>query len=110
MEIIRWMGTFPGSDSRMTKTNLFETPRFFLDVFVFEPGQDQKPHIHDGNDKIYLVVEGRGTFLVGNERAELGPGDAVLAPAGVLHGAENTGATRLVTLAFMAPHPRLAAT
>ena len=91
----------------MTKTNLFETPRFFLDVYVFEPGQAQKPHVHDDNDKIYLVVEGRGTFQVGAEQAELGPGDAVLAPAGVEHGAENRGSERLVALAFMAPHPRL---
>jgi mannose-6-phosphate isomerase-like protein (cupin superfamily) len=90
----------------MTRTNLFETPRFFLDAYVFEPGQSQKPHVHDGNDKIYLVVEGRGIFQVGEERAELGPGDAVLAPAGVVHGAENTGSARLVTLAFMAPHPK----
>ena len=106
LKIVTWTGAFPSSPDRMTKTNLFETPRFFLDVYVLEPGQAQKPHEHAGEDKIYLVVEGRGTFQVGAERAELGPGDAVLAPAGVIHGAENTGSDRLVTLAFMAPHPR----
>ena len=110
MEIVRWMGNFPGSETRMTKTNLFETPRFFLDVYVLEPGQAQSPHVHDGNDKIYLVVEGRGTFRIGAEQGELGPGDAVLAPAGVEHGVENPGPDRLVTLAFMAPHPRLGGT
>ncbi|HEX7878234.1 MAG TPA: cupin domain-containing protein [Candidatus Eisenbacteria bacterium] len=106
MEIVRWTGAWPASPDRMTKINLFETPRFFLDVYVFEPGQSQKPHVHEVNDKIYLVTEGRGIFQVGAERAELGPGDAVLAPAGVEHGAENTGDARLVALAFMAPHPK----
>jgi mannose-6-phosphate isomerase-like protein (cupin superfamily) len=109
MKIVRWRGPFPGSPEKMAKHNLFETPRFFLDAYVLEPGQAQKPHEHAGEDKVYLVMEGRGTFRVGDETAELGPGDAVMAPAGVVHGVENTGAARLVALALMAPHPRLSA-
>lgn len=105
MRIERWMDRMEFSPGRMRKTNLFETERFFLDVYAFEPGQEQKPHDHAGSDKVYLVLEGRGVIQVGDESADVGKGDAVLAPAGVVHGARNPGPERLVLMAFMAPHP-----
>ncbi len=85
--------------------NLFDTERMFCDIYCFEPGQEQKPHTHVENDKIYYVLEGSGLFLVGNEQTECGTGTAVLCPPGVDHGVKNTGAERLVVLVFMAPHP-----
>lgn len=94
------------SPEGMRKVNLFETARFFLDVYGLEPGQSQQPHTHVENDKVYLVQEGRGRFQVGMAEETLGPGEAVLAPAGELHGVTNDGPGRLVVLTFMAPHPR----
>jgi hypothetical protein len=32
--------------TKMQKINLFETPRFFCDIYCLEPGQTQKPHRH----------------------------------------------------------------
>ena len=93
------------SPEGMRKVNLFETARFFLDVYCLEPGQSQQPHTHVENDKVYLVQEGRGRFQVGMAEETLGPGEAVLAPAGELHGVTNDGPGRLVVLTFMAPHP-----
>jgi hypothetical protein len=42
---------------------------------------------------------------VGDETATLGPGEAVLAPAGLDHGVENPGPGRAALLVFMAPRP-----
>ena len=47
------------SSEKMKKNNIFETPRFFCDIYCFEPGQEQKGHIHGEQDKVYLVLEGR---------------------------------------------------
>jgi mannose-6-phosphate isomerase-like protein (cupin superfamily) len=91
--------------AKMQKLNLFETPRFFLDVYCLEPGQAQKPHAHEGADKIYAVLEGRVLARIGAESASLGPGDSVLAPAGLDHGVENPGPERAALLVFMAPRP-----
>ena len=96
------------SREKMTKTNLFETERMFCDVYGFEPGQEQKSHTHTGADKIYSVLQGRGTFRLGAEEQELGEGMVVLAPAGVEHGVRNPGPGRLVLLVFMAPNPNVA--
>jgi mannose-6-phosphate isomerase-like protein (cupin superfamily) len=93
------------SAEKMTKINLFETPRFFLDQYCLEPGQAQKLHRHAENDKVYIVLEGQGRFQVGDEERVLGPHQAVLAPAGVQHGVVNPTSERLVLLTFMAPHP-----
>lgn len=91
--------------AKMQKLNLFETPRFFCDVYCLEPGQAQTPHRHEGADKVYAVLEGAVLARVGDESAELGPGDAVLAPAGLEHGVENRGTGRAALLVFMAPKP-----
>ena len=55
------------SSEKMKKTNLFDTERMFCDLYCFEPGQAQKPHAHDGEDKVLYVVVGVGFFRVGNE-------------------------------------------
>jgi quercetin dioxygenase-like cupin family protein len=85
--------------------NLFDTERMFCDIYCFEPGQEQASHKHANNDKVYYVLEGRGTFSVGDEETEGGPGMAILCPPGIAHGVANTGGERLVVLVFMAPHP-----
>src|SRR5688500_12998235 len=77
--------------AKMQKLNVFQTPRFFLDVYCLAPGQAQKPHAHAGSDKVYAVLEGQVRVRVGEDVAEVGVGEAVLAPAGIDHGVENPG-------------------
>ena len=97
------------SPEKMKKNNLFNTDRMFCDLYCFEPGQFQKPHIHTGEDKIYCVLEGKGRFQVGEEEACVEAGSALLAPAGLLHGVSNASDAKLVVLVFMAPKPTHAA-
>ncbi len=90
---------------KMQKVSLFETERMFCDLYCFEPGQEQKTHTHAGSDKIYYVLEGRGTFHIGGESRELQAQTIVMAPSGVEHGVVNTSPDRLVLLVYMAPKP-----
>jgi quercetin dioxygenase-like cupin family protein len=91
--------------AKMQKINLFETPRFFCDVYCLEPGQAQKPHKHDGADKMYAVLEGEVRARVGEESVSLRAGEAVLAPAGSDHGLDNPSLGRAAVLVIMAPRP-----
>ena len=93
------------SPEKFQKVNLFETERMFCDVYCFEPGQEQTPHKHQGTDKIYYVLEGKGLVQIGAERRELLPGMAAHANSGEEHAVNNPGPDRLVMLVFMAPHP-----
>ena len=94
------------SPEKMVKVNLFESHRMFADLYCMMPGQEQKPHTHDDSDKIYFVLEGRGTFIVGDERTELGPGESCVARAGEPHGVRNDSGENAVLLVFMAPHKK----
>jgi mannose-6-phosphate isomerase-like protein (cupin superfamily) len=104
MKIVN-LSDFPQfSSEKMKKNNIFQTSRFFCDVYCFEPGQEQKGHIHGEQDKVYLVLEGQGTFHVGSEKQVLGPGQGTMAPAGEEHGVKNHSNQRLKVLVFVAPN------
>jgi mannose-6-phosphate isomerase-like protein (cupin superfamily) len=90
---------------KMLKVGLFDTPRMFCDVYCLEPGQEQAPHVHEGADKVYYVIDGEGEFTLGSDQHRLGPGNVVLAPSLETHGVRNPGPERLTLLVFMAPNP-----
>lgn len=90
---------------KMKKNGLFETERLFCDLYCFESGQAQNPHTHEGSDKIYFVVRGKGRFQVGEDVRELREDEMAIAPSGQRHGVSNPGPDRLVLLVFMAPKP-----
>jgi quercetin dioxygenase-like cupin family protein len=87
------------------KTTLFEGVRMMVGLNCLEPGQTQPYHDHADADKVYVVMEGRGWFVVDDEPFEAGPGEVVWAPAGIGHGVENRGTERLVLLVGIAPPP-----
>ncbi len=90
---------------KMAKIALATTARAQLDVYCLGPGQSQKAHVHDDQDKICYVVEGRGRFSVDGVEDVLEPGEAVVARAGVSHGITNAGETPLVVLVVVTPPP-----
>lgn len=92
---------------KMQKVNLFETENFFCDIYCLEPGQEQPPHFHKGADKIYFVIEGTGSFQIGDEVKLMGKNEICHAASGLIHGVKNTGEERLVLLVFMAPNPNV---
>ena len=106
MDVRHVTGCKAFNTEKMNKVNLFETDRMFCDLYCFEPGQQQKVHAHAGADKVYYVVEGCGTFHIGDESEELRANSTVIAPSGVEHGVANTSSERLVLLVYMAPKPR----
>jgi quercetin dioxygenase-like cupin family protein len=93
------------ASDKMKKNGIFETERLFCDLYCFESGQAQAPHTHEGSDKIYFVVKGKGLFQVGQEERELSEGEIAMAPSGQRHGVRNPGPDRLLLLVFMAPKP-----
>ncbi len=105
MDIIN-VADFDGfSSEKMRKHRLFSTENFFCDVYCFEAGQEQKRHVHADEDKLYLVLEGRGTFRVGDREHVLGTGQGTYAPAGEEHAVVNHSGDRLRVLVVMAPNP-----
>jgi quercetin dioxygenase-like cupin family protein len=88
------------------KATLFQGQMMMVGLNCLEPGQAQPVHDHADQDKVYVVLEGSGRFIVGGEVREVGQGMIVWAQAGAPHGVENTGSTRLTVLVCIAPPPQ----
>jgi mannose-6-phosphate isomerase-like protein (cupin superfamily) len=83
----RWTGHFEGADLGTGITVLF--------VEIAAPGGGPKLHTHP-YDEVFILREGRGRYIVGDEVIEAAAGDVVLAPAEVPHRFENVGPGRLI--------------
>jgi uncharacterized cupin superfamily protein len=73
-----------------------------LNHISLEPGQmGPPPHCHASEEELFVVLEGEGTLLLGDERADVRPLDVVARPAGtgVAHSF-TAGANGLTYLAY----------
>jgi quercetin dioxygenase-like cupin family protein len=100
---LNWHEHVGSQAERFYKTTLWQGQHVMVGLNCLEPGQNQKVHAHDGADKFYLVLEGRGKFTVGDEEKEADTGSLVVAPSGVPHGVTNVGDGRLSLLVAIAP-------
>ena len=90
----------------MGKETVARGDSLFAGLNCFEPGQEHAPHMHEGQDKLYFVLEGSGWVQVGEQSELLSAGDAAFARSGMLHSIRNPGPERLVVMAVLAPPPR----
>jgi mannose-6-phosphate isomerase-like protein (cupin superfamily) len=91
---------------RMGKSTVVQGDLLFAGLNCFEPGQEHAPHAHQGQDKLYFILEGSGMVHIGEESEILSAGDAAFAPSGVVHSIRNPGPKRLVVMAVLAPPPK----
>ncbi len=61
------------------------------------------PHSHDGYEETIYGLAGTLTWTVDGMTTEVGPGDAIFIPRGVVHGFENVGDTDATALAIVTP-------
>jgi quercetin dioxygenase-like cupin family protein len=90
---------------KMGKSTLAQGDFIFAGLNTFEPGQEHAPHKHEGQDKLYVVLQGTGDVRIGDEEELLTAGDAAFAPSGVLHAIRNSGTERLIVMAILSPPP-----
>lgn len=65
------------------------------------PGQKTDRHYHKISEEFYFLLEGSALMEIDGETREVGPGDAILIPAGAWH--QITAATDLRFLCCCAP-------
>ena len=56
---------------------------------TISPGSSVTTHIHPDTEAAMVILEGSLEAILGNETVTVGPGDTLLAPAGVKHGFVN---------------------
>ncbi len=84
------------NDDKPSKEALWEGNRSKMNLMNLKPGQEIKPHVHDG-DHIWVVLEGGGEFLSHDREPQtIQRGNIVVAPEGEAHGVRNNGKEPLV--------------
>jgi mannose-6-phosphate isomerase-like protein (cupin superfamily) len=105
VERIRLSERVAFQDGKMARHRLAATARLQTDLYCLRPGQNQSPHVHGDQDKLYVGLEGRARIRVGGEVDWLEPGVLVVAPAGVEHGLENPSEAPCLALVVVVPPP-----
>ncbi|HKZ01151.1 MAG TPA: cupin domain-containing protein [Pyrinomonadaceae bacterium] len=104
--IIDWRGHVGSRSDKFFKAILFDGEFLLVGLNCLDANQTQSIHAHDGADKFYFVLEGRGQFVVGEEELEAREGMLIVAPAGIPHGVSNIEKGRLSLLVGIAPASR----
>lgn len=68
-------------------------------LFELDPQASLATHT-DSAEEVLLVLEGEAEASVGDEHAELGPGQLAVVPAATPHSVRNVGSSRLRVLGF----------
>ena len=75
---------------------------YSLAIARLEPGRQSYDH-YLRQAEVYYILEGRGVMHVGEEAAEVGPGDAVYVPPGASQWVSNSGDGELVFAVIVSP-------
>jgi len=75
-----------------------------LEIGIFKPGEDLKPHTHLESDEIYYIIKGEAQLRVGKEDLTLHKGTAAIVPSGEEHYLKNNGKETL-EIAFITSPP-----
>ena len=94
-----------GQAEKAYKHTFLQSSRMLVGLNCLLTGQSQPLHDHPDQDKFYYVLAGAGTFTVGELVQRCGPGELILAPAGVHHGVHNDDEEMLTFLTVIAPFP-----
>ena len=81
--------TFPGMHARALAGKDLGSVGLTVTNAGLDPGAGVPLHIHPNHEEAILIMEGNVKGVLGDEVRTLGPGDVLLAPAGVRHSAIN---------------------
>ncbi|HEY6582031.1 MAG TPA: quercetin 2,3-dioxygenase [Rubrobacter sp.] len=77
---------FLGAPTRVIATAEQTEGAFGLIEQEIPAGSESPWHVHHAEDESFYVVEGRMTFLCGEQKVQAGPGTFIYGPRGIPHG------------------------
>lgn len=100
----RIINTCHGSEIRpLIDRTTSEITQCSLAEEVLPPGRAVIAHHHNQTEEIYYILSGHGSMTVGDDKREVGAGDAVYIPRGHRHSLENTGSEPIKLLLVCGP-------
>lgn len=81
-------------------TTVFKHGSLLVEIYAPRGTDPQQPH---ARDEVYVVASGEGSFVSGEARHRVGPGQFLFAPAGVPHRFEDFTDDLIVWVMFYGP-------
>ena len=91
--------TVPTRDGRRWEA-LFQHGTLEIEIYAPHGTDPQKPH---KKDEVYVVAQGSGEFICGNDRMKFTAGDLLFVPAGETHRFENFSGDFTAWVIFYGP-------
>ena len=92
--------------AKATKHILYQNDRTNAVVWVIPPGEELPAHYHPETDDVWIILQGRGEYYLGQGRTRtIEAGMVIPAEKGDIHGVKNTGSELFVFAAVSAPMP-----
>jgi mannose-6-phosphate isomerase-like protein (cupin superfamily) len=79
------------------------SPDRYCGTLTLNPGDGFNFHYHSHHDEVVYVIQGAVEGWVGQDRAVLGPGDVMFAPAGTVHANFNVSQQPVKLLNILSP-------
>tara|TARA_B100000315_G_scaffold255202_1_gene297993 strand:+ start:3676 stop:4029 length:354 start_codon:yes stop_codon:yes gene_type:complete len=86
--------SYPGVERAVLVNAGRGSKSLLLAHLTIQPGASVSTHIHPDTEEAMMIVEGTLEAVLGDQAVTLGPGDTVLAPAGVKHGFVNRSSAK----------------
>lgn len=84
---------------RMGNSDTMTVGRCYID-----PGAANPRHHHPNCDEVLHILQGTIEHTAGDDVVEMGPGDTISIPAGVIHNARNVGQDQAIfVISFSTP-------
>ena len=91
-------------DVRHDIKNLFVSPQIRARFLQMKPGETSQMHSHDLGHEVFLVLMGRALFEIGQDRAELGPGQLCIVTTDQPHSVTVLGDDPMTMYLSVTPH------
>lgn len=88
-ELTATEGMSPGLHVRMLVDAAGGSRSLTIGDLTVTPDSQIPQHIHPDTEEAMVILEGRLELVLGDQTTTIGPGDTVLAPAGMVHGFVN---------------------
>lgn len=102
MEILDLKKLITFYPDKISREMIAEKPEMRVALMCLEPGQELKPHKAPMRLLMYCV-EGRGTFIIGDEEIEADEKTCLLCDPMVQHGFKADKNSKLVVMAVVTP-------
>lgn len=82
---------------------IYTAPHLQVVLMALRSGEEIGSEIHATHDQFFRIEKGEGRIRIGDVETAVGPGDAMVVPAGMRHNLTNTGKKKLRLYTVYAP-------